>query len=229
MRKKNPVPNTAVLLFFAAEASLGLALQLAEGRAAAYLSYTVVVLACLFCALFARKEAAYLFTQLALILTLFADYFLVLARERQQTPAMFFFSAVQILYALRLYAAEQSPARRRVQLYLRAGLSLAALGVTLLVLRQGADTLALLSMFYYANLVLNLALATLAGRGMRLMAAGLLLFLLCDTVIGLSFLGSYLPIAENSLLYDIISPDFNLAWAFYVPSQALLSVSAMPK
>lgn len=228
MRKQNTITRVAIFLFFAAEAVLGVALQLADGRTVALLSYASVVLACLFCTLFARKEAAYLFTQLALILTLVADYFLVL-RAEQRTLAMLFFSAVQICYALRLWAAEERGARRRVQLCLRVGLSLAAVFVTLLVLRRAADALALVSMFYYANLILNLALATLAGRGMRLMAAGLFLFLLCDTVIGLSLLGNYLPNAEDSLLYAVIHPGFNLAWAFYLPSQALLSVSAMGK
>lgn len=226
MPKRRIMSAVLVGLFFAAEAALGLALQLAEGRAVAYLSYAVVVLACLFCAVFARRATAYLFTQAALVFTLFADYFLVLSHEQKPLPAMLFFSVVQLLYAARLYAAEKNRARRRVQLYLRAALSLGAMAITLLVLGHGADALSLVSMFYYANLILNLALAALAGRGMRLAAAGLFLFLLCDTVIGLSMLGSYLPIAEDSFLWTVIHPGFNLAWVFYVPSQALLSVSA---
>ena len=55
------------------------------------------------------------------------------------------------------------------------------------------------------------------------------LFLLCDTVIGLSFLDGYLAVDKTSLIYRIIHPGFDLAWAFYLPSQMLLSISLLPK
>ena len=61
-----------------------------------------------------------------------------------------------------------------------------------------------------------------------LLAIGLVLFILCDTVIGLSLIDTYLPVAKDSLMYRIIFPGFDLAWAFYLPSQALLAVSLLP-
>ncbi|MBQ8173946.1 MAG: hypothetical protein IJ009_00925 [Clostridia bacterium] len=226
MLRQKPTLYVALALFFVAEAVLGLALQLAEGRAVACLSYGAVLLACLFCTAFARRTSRYILTQLALILTLGADYFLVLAPKRQQLPAMLFFSAVQICYFLRLYLADKSKMRRRIHLLCRVVLSLAMLAVTLGVLGEGADALALVSMFYYANLVLNLVFALLAGKGQRRLAAGLFFFFLCDTVIGLSLVGNYLPIAADFPLYIVLFPGFNLAWAFYVPAKFLLSVSA---
>ena len=80
-------------------------------------------------------------------------------------------------------------------------------------------------MFYYANLILNIVFAFLGGRGLRLMAVGLVFFALCDTVIGLIVMKAYLPIPPDAFLYRILYPGFNLAWVFYVPSQALLALS----
>ena len=57
------------------------------------------------------------------------------------------------------------------------------------------------------------------------MASALVLFLLCDTVIGLQVMGGmYLPIDDGSLLSRILYPGFNLAWLFYLPSQVLLAL-----
>ena len=41
--------------------------------------------------------------------------------------------------------------------------------------------------------------------------------------------GMYLPIGDGSLLSRILYPGFDLAWAFYLPSQMLLAVSLLPK
>ena len=57
------------------------------------------------------------------------------------------------------------------------------------------------------------------------MPVALVLFLLCDTVIGLQVMGAmYLPIAEGSFLHSLLNPGFDLAWAFYLPSQVLLAL-----
>ncbi len=60
-----------------------------------------------------------------------------------------------------------------------------------------------------------------------LFAIGLVLFLLCDTVIGLQVAsGGYLPIGEGTLLYKIIFAPFHLSWFFYLPSQVLIALTA---
>ena len=69
-------------------------------------------------------------------------------------------------------------------------------------------------------------------RGLRqrwifntVMPVALVLFLLCDTVIGLQVMGSlYLPMGEGSILSRILYPGFDLAWFFYLPSQVLLAL-----
>lgn len=216
------------MAFLCVMAVLGVLLQTVQGSVPVNLRYASVVLACLFCVVFAEKSASYFLTQLALIFTVGADYFLVYRTDMLQLPAMLCFSVVQIAYFLRLYFEDGSRTRRRVHVILRAALSLAALTVTVAMLGRTCDAVALVSMFYYVNLILNAVFAFASFGKNPIFAIGLLLFILCDTVIGLSMIDAYLPVAQDSLLYHVLSPGFDLAWAFYLPSQALLAVSLLP-
>ena len=66
----------------------------------------------------------------------------------------------------------------------------------------------------------------MAGRKMLVFAIGLAFFALCDASVGLSTMAElYIKVSEGSVLYSIIHPGFNLAWVFYVPSQALIAIS----
>ena len=229
MIKNKKIIIALTALFLAAESVLGLLLQTSQGEIPINLRYTSVVFACLFCILFAEKSLSYLFTQIALLCTVGADFFLVYLDEIQQLPAMIFFSVVQIAYFLRLYFEDGNKTRRKVHLIVRASLSVAIILITLLVLGENSDAVAPVSMFYYVNLVLNAIFAFIFFKKNPVFAIGLLLFILCDTVIGFSLIDTYLPLAEDSFIYKIIYPGFDLAWAFYLPSQALLAVSLLPK
>lgn len=215
--------------FLVAESVLGLLLQVAQDKISINLRYTAVILACIFCAFFAEKSLSFLFTQIALLCTVGADFFLVYLDEIRQLPAMIFFSVVQIAYFLRLYFEDSNKTRRKVHVIIRAALSVAIIIITLCVLGQDADAVALVSMFYYANLVLNAIFAFISFKKNPIFAIGLLLFILCDTVIGFSLIDTYLPLSGDSFIYKIIYPGFDLAWAFYLPSQALLSISLLPR
>ena len=215
--------------FLTVEAVLGVLLQTSQHLTPINLRYTAVVLACLFFILFAEKSLSFLFTMLALLCTVGADYFLVYSEEIQQLPAMLFFSVTQTAYFLRLYFEDKSKTRRLVHLICRAVLSLVAVVVTFGVLQSSADAVAVVSMFYYINLILNIIFAFVNFEKPGVFAIGLLLFALCDTVIGLSLINTYLPLSEDSFIYKLINPGFDLAWAFYLPSQALLAVSLLPR
>jgi hypothetical protein len=226
-RAKKTVLLCATATFFAAEAVLGLLLQTADAYADHY-RYVAVLLACLFCTLFASRSPSYLLTQAALLCTVGADWFLVMREPREQLPAMIFFLGTQLSYFLRLYFEDTSHARRRVHLYLRTGASVFALALTWAVLGERCDALSLVSVLYYAHLILNLTFAFLQ-TGISFFSVGLLFFLLCDTVVGLSCIDPYLPIPADSPLRALLSPGFDLVWAFYVPSQALLAASLVKK
>lgn len=153
--------------------------------------------------------------------TVGADFCLVVCSPIQRLWGMVFFLGAQTLYAIRLHHFDQ----RKCLLWARISLIVAALIVTIIVLKDKTDALSLVSLCYYANLIINLMMAFLQIRKDKLFPIALLLFLLCDTVIGLQVAcGTYLPIPEGSLLYRIIFMPFNLSWFFYLPSQVLISL-----
>ena len=139
------------------------------------------------------------------------------------------FAVAQSAYALRLLWDDPCKGRRICHLAVRGGLTVAVLIATVLVLGESADALALVSMFYYANLIANLIFAFADFRRQWLMAFGFLLFLFCDTIIGFAMIGPYFTIPADSFIRKFFYPGFDLAWAFYLPSQMLLSVSLLPK
>ena len=155
--------------------------------------------------------------------TVMADLCLVVWSPIQRLWGMVFFLAAQSLYAIRLHRQIRSNAL----LIIRISLTVVALAVTMIVLKDATDALALVSLCYYANLIMNIVTAFTRFRDNKLLSIGFVLFLLCDTVIGLQVAcGGYLPIEDGSLLHQIIFMPFNLAWFFYLPSQVLISLSA---
>ena len=226
-KKNNPLIHFTTA-FFVVEAIIGVFMHTTQGKIPIYLKFSSVVLVCLFCIIFAEKSYSYIFTQSALVFTVISDYFLVLGVVDNKALAMFFFSFAQICYFFRLYFEENNAFIRKIHLIVRISACALLLPITALVLGESCDALALISMFYYANLVINAVFAYIRFKSSPLLAIGLTLFILCDTVIGITAMSSYLPIDKTSLLYRIIHPGFDLAWAFYLPSQALLSASLLP-
>ena len=154
--------------------------------------------------------------------TVLADFCLVICDPIQRLWGMVFFLGTQILYAAKLHRVKKN---KRL-LILRCLLTVAAAGMAVLVLGEKTDPLALISLCYYANLAVNILAAFGSFRKNRLLAVGLVLFLLCDTVVGLQVASDlYLPIAEGMLLHRILFSGFNLAWFFYLPSQVLIALS----
>ena len=226
MLNSKPFKIYAIAAFLLAETVLGVLVQTVSGRANAWVSFACVVLACLFLSLFCQKSYAYLLTQLGLICTVCADVFLVVLSPMKQLPAMVFFSITQMCYFLRLYLNHTTANQKSAHLIGRGAATIVALGVTTAVLGANTDALSLVSLFYYANLVFNIIVAFTQLKSCPVLAIGLLLFLLCDTVIGLNVMAnSYLSGAKDSFIYKLVSVNFNLAWLFYVPSQALIALS----
>lgn len=158
-----------------------------------------------------------------LAMTVCADYCLVVCDPIRQLWGMIFFLGAQSFYALKLHRQ----GLRRGFLWARLGLSVAAVALALLVLGENVDALAMVSMCYYVNLIMNMICAFVRFRDNRLMAIGFVLFILCDTVIGLQVAAAgYLPIPEGSLIHNIIFSGFHLSWFFYLPSQVLLALSS---
>jgi hypothetical protein len=141
---------------------------------------------------------------------------------------MICFSVTQITYFLRIYFEDENQTRKKVHLVLRASLSLIILISTCLVLGKQTDVLALVSIFYYVNLVLNIVFSFFNFKNSWIFTIGLICFVICDTFIGLANIGPYIDLHNNPFLLKLLNPGFNVAWAFYVPSQTLLAISLLP-
>ena len=205
--------------FLALEAVLYACILLTDGDFLRATSYLSIVLCFVYALLHLRRDNALVVG--GLLCTVGADFCLVVCSPIQQLYGMLFFLVAQTLYAVWLYRRD----RNRPLLLVRAVLIVLVEGVAVWVLGDALDALAVVSVCYYVNLVVNILAAFWQRKRERVLPIALCLFLLCDTVIGLQVAaGGYLPIAEDSLLYRILFMDFNLSWFFYLPSQVLIAL-----
>lgn len=213
--------NLLTISFLAAECVLYYFILTAGGDTQKWCMYSSIVL-CFLYALLHLKTASLLMLG-SLACTLGADFCLVVYTPQQQLWGMVFFLGAQTLYAIHLHKAS----RNKPLLIARLALTVLSEIITVIVLQDKTDPLALVSIAYYANLIMNLIEAFTLFSENKLLPIGFLLFILCDTVIGLQVAaGGYLPISESSLLYRILFMPFPLSWFFYLPSQVLIALSA---
>lgn len=214
MQPRNRIVTAAFLLI---EFTLFVLLLSFGGMLRVACEYAAIVL----CFAFAIFNRASLWIICGLACTVAADFFLVVCAPAQQLWGMVFFSVTQIFYGIFLQRAQ----KRKVFLLIRLLLIVAAEIAAIAVLGEKLDALAAVSMFYYANLTASIIQAFACFSKQKWFAVALVLFLLCDTVIGLqAAVGAYLPISENTLIYKIIFMDFHLSWFFYLPSQVLIAM-----
>ena len=212
--------NLAFLLgFLGLEAVLYWLILTTHGDTLIRAEYSAIILCFLF-ALISFREPLLIG---GLAFTVLADYCLVVCDPIQQLWGMVFFLGAQTMYAVKLHRQGLHFGWLIARVVLMGIAGVAAV----LVLGKNTDALALVSLAYYVNLILNMVCAFVRFRENRLLAIGFLLFILCDTVIGLQVAaGGYLPIAEGSWLHKIIFMPFHLSWFFYLPSQVLIALSA---
>ena len=214
--KEKSIPPAALAGFLAGSGALYaafLALDLTgRGAAAVPVKYGGVLL-CLLFALACAARGGDRLVPPALALTAGADWFL-LVRNDHYGLGVALFLCVQSVYYLRLRRAGAAGAwTLRAGLALAAGLGLYALGL--------ASPLNLLAALYFSQLLSNTVLAwTGRGRRGRIFAAGLTLFVGCDLCVGL-----FNTLSAASPLYGAVSVGM---WLFYLPSQVLIALSALP-
>lgn len=213
--------------FVVAEIVLSYLVQTARGEVVPAVSYFCVLLAFIF-AMSTLSYAKYMgdnLVRLGLFITLGADYFLVLANPTRELAGVIVFCFVQLAYFAALILTDPCQRRRVAHVILRVSVTALVVPVTLLVVGEGVDALAIFSAMYYANLVLNALFAFLDYKRWWLFGVGLVAFALCDASIGFTFLANeYLGATEGSFLYAVANSDLNLAWVFYVPSQAIIAL-----
>ena len=224
LRFRSPLDKLLTYCFLGAQLILYYFILTAGGKLLVVTSYLAILLCLAFAAFNAEERNLCILGGLAC--TAVADFFLVVCSPMQQLPGMIAFLGTQSFYALYLHRQN----KKRKLLHLRLGLSVLGALLPILVLGSKADALAVVSVLYYVNLIFNIYLAFRRFRKNRIFAIALVLFLLCDTIIGLqAAAGGYLPIGADSLLYRLIFVPFNLAWLFYLPSQVLIALCSKKK
>ena len=210
------VPSKLTAAFLAVEAVIYaafLALDLTDrGGQTIPIKYGGILLCLVFSLLCALRGGDRL-VPIALALTAGADWFL-LVRNDCYALGVVLFLCVQTVYFLRLRRAGA-----RSAYFLRSGTALGA-GLAVYAFNM-ASPLNLLAALYFSQLLSNTALAwTLGGRPWRLFALGLTLFVGCDACVGL-----FNALSPASPLYPAVSVGM---WLFYLPSQVLIALSALP-
>ena len=211
------------ICFLIAESILYYFILTAGGQTLVITSYTSIVL----CFLFALQGIKTRPLMVAgLLCTVGADFCLVICSPIEQLWGMVFFLGAQTLYAIQLHKQQKN----NIILLIRIILTVVAALVAVLVLKENLDALAMVSVCYYANLIMNMVAAFTQWHKNKMLPIGFVLFILCDTIIGLQVAaGGYLPIAEGSMLYSLIFNGFNTSWMFYLPSQVLIALSCLMK
>ena len=224
LRFRSPLDKLLTYCFLGAQLILYYFILTAGGKLLVVTSYLAILLCFAFAAFNADDRNLCILGGLAC--TAVADFFLVVCSPMQQLPGLIAFLGTQTFYAILLHRKNRS----RKLLYLRLALTALGIILTLAVLGNKTDPLTMVSVVYYVNLIVNIIMAFLRFRKNRLFAIALVLFLLCDTVIGLqAAAGGYLSIGKDSLLYRLIFVPFNLAWLFYLPSQVLIALCSKKK
>lgn len=221
LRRDNYV-RAVTVMFIALELIFFPLIQLLPARGSAAFSYASIVCVFLYALLTLCTGRDKHLIRLGIFFTLCADYFLVLAYDRQLEGVLCFI-CVQACYFLYLYRVETRACVRRANVVSRILLSFALITVAYIVLGEDTDALAIASVIYYGNLLANIIFAFLRYQEEKIFAIGLVLFAMCDLCIGLDVLfDSYLQLdVAGSLFY---SKHHNLPWVFYQPSQLLIGI-----
>ena len=190
-------------------------------------SYICIIFSCLFCAMMADGSRSWLFTQIGLVGTVGADFFLVFLPVQLRVPGMLCFCVTQIAYFLRIWFEDQNRTRRTVHLIVRAVLSAAILIVTPIVLGSRLDAISMISVFYYASLICNLLFACLNFKRSGLFALALLAFAVSDTVIGFQSLSSYFLISRGSFIFVVTRLGKDIFYPLYIISQITIPISVV--
>ena len=227
MVKSSKIYLIRLLSFLVIEAILFVLVFSTHGLINKISSFLCVVVPFLFSLTFISKDFDTIYTQIALFCTVMADLFLVVLEPQIRGVAMTFFFITQLCYALRTLRFYN---KKIVFIIVYVFAVVLVITTTIIVLKNKTDYLSIISMLYYTFLVCNVIFSCIKFKYSPLLAVGLILFICCDTLIGLKMaIGTYIDINPSSFLYIISHTTFNLAWLFYIPSQTLLALSVYRK
>lgn len=199
-----------------------------------YIKFTVVALCLLYVFIYGYKnfDSQLLFLRLALIFTLISDIQLLLLDNYNYFYGVLTFILAQEFHGIRISILDNSKVRYIKDFTVRLLYkSLTGLAICLLLWVANVQINGLLaaSVFYFICMLTNtvrslkLTVRNKERKDIRLLAIGMVLFLLCDINVGLFNLSAFLPVGP---VYDkIYALSSILMWTFYAPSQVFISLS----
>ncbi len=228
LSKANKLKLILSILFVAIEITIFILVLFIDSKITRYLKFAGIALAGAYPLVFINPNKNAFSINIGLILTIFADIFLILLNPTNKPIGMIFFVLVQLCYFLFLISNTKSKVNQILNAVTRIVLTIGVIIVAIVVLKDKIDFLSIISIIYFANLLVNLVFAYAGGKKSIAFAIGLTLFILYDVIIGLQFAyDNYLKINESSMIYKIIFADFNIAWALYLPSQVIIALFAI--
>ncbi|MGD9910735.1 MAG: lysoplasmalogenase family protein [Candidatus Izemoplasmatales bacterium] len=219
--------HVSIVLFLAIELFLYLSILFFHfGLPSGYLHYLSIVLCFVFLIIHYQKSLDYQIIFIGLFFTVIADFYLTLLGTEQILGTFFFFLA-QTMYMIRLNYSKKKHFLESLIPYLFVFiLLLVFVGIVIL---QKIDLLLIVSFLYYSFLLTNLGNAFVQRKANPLLFLGLIFYLCCDTLVGLSMSTPYITFASGGFIDQMIHFPINLIWFFYLPSQILITLSAKRK
>ena len=193
-----------------------------------HIYYGIIVASFLTSLVFLKKDARALLQLGALLFTCLADYCLIM-EYGTKLGGMWFFFIVQLFYAARTLLLAKGKKERILNLSIRVIFSALIVFIAYMVLGERLETLFVLAVVYYVNLLISIVFSFLHFKGNELLAIGLLLFACCDIFVGFQELIDVFSIPSDTFFYKLVFPSFKIEAIFYCPSQALLSFSALKR
>lgn len=230
--KKLTYKQIVLFAFIALQLVLYFVLNFAKLNNSHYLSYGIVCLCLVFAIVYIFLDCHSYFAILAFIFTLIADYFLVLKGGEHKTLAMCFFMCAQIMYGAIVYLYAPYPKERIAQILTRIIISIIAIILAFIILKDKVQTLFIISVVYYFNMLISIVFAFYHFKkdlAIKLLAIGLVLFSLCDISIGLTFLVDIFSLGQNNIICKILNLPINYVNIFYPISQIVIACSVMIK
>ena len=159
----------------------------------------------------------------AITFTLIADYFLTL-KEIYYTFSIILFTIVQIFYFIRILDYSNTK-EIKINIIFRIIIVSFIAFISLTLLKSVMNELIIVALFYYVNFLVNVIFSFVHFKNNKLLALGLLLFILCDTMIGFQEMVGIFNLSKDSFIYIISQTAYNIPWMFYIPAQILLLIS----
>ncbi|MBC7088017.1 MAG: hypothetical protein H5T96_05950 [Tissierellales bacterium] len=165
---------------------------------------------------------------IAMVLTLFADYFLLI-KGSNYILGLAIFSVAHLFHGIRMH-------KDNTKIILIRFISFLIVVFILYSVFLGTpyeiDLIIFLSLFYFVNLISNLFRAfdihkynKLPAINSSLLVAGFTLFLLCDINVGLY---NILSTNSSNIIFNILNDlSLRLIWFFYLPSQVFIVLSGL--